>query len=106
MRDRPHPSDPFDPQSLRLPARMVGAVSLSRRPPRHRRGETFLKGPIPWSWWATACRLRGSALQVASAVRFRAGWMGPESIPLGLEEIAGSVGVLVRAGRRGLMELE
>src|SRR4051794_22499214 len=79
LRERMDPasSDPFDPDSLRLPPGMVGAITAPRRPPRHRVGQPFLKGPIPWAWWAAACRLPGQALQVASAIRYRAGCSGP-----------------------------
>jgi hypothetical protein len=49
----------------------VDAVDLLkiRRPvqpriPRHRPGEKFLRGPIPWKWLIRAGRLPGKALQV------------------------------------------
>src|SRR5262245_40703648 len=98
----PHDSDLFDPESLRLPADQVGRIAPRRRPPRHRAGEGFLKGPIPWAWWATACWLPGRALQVASAVRYRAGWLGPDEIPLGLSDLERTLGVRRDSARRGL----
>ena len=33
--------------------------------PRHRQGEKFLKGPIPWDWLTKAAQLPGHALHVA-----------------------------------------
>ena len=83
----PLSKDPFDPQSLRLPAEMIGKIVPRKRPPRHGGGERFLKGPIPWAWWSTACRLPGQALQVASAVRYQAGCTGPKEIRLGLADL-------------------
>src|SRR5262245_24888524 len=100
------PTADLDPETLRLPAGPVGDATRPRRPPRHRPGGAFLKGPIPWAWWASACRLPGAALAVAAAVRYRAGWMGPAAIPLGLADLSGSLGVLPRSARRGLAALE
>src|SRR5208337_2223014 len=48
-------------------------VSTRRRPPRHRSGDPFIKGPIPYAWIASACRLPGSGLHVAMACRFLCG---------------------------------
>jgi DNA-binding transcriptional ArsR family regulator len=98
--------DPFDPSLLRLPAGMIGTIDTTKRPPRHRRGERFLKGPIPWEWWSTACRLPGQALQVASALRYRAGWGGTEGIRLGLADLEPTLGVSRSSARRGLRALE
>jgi hypothetical protein len=36
--------------------------------PRHKKGERFLKGPIPWSWLMKAMSLGGSALAVGIAI--------------------------------------
>jgi len=36
--------------------------------PRHGPGETFLKGPIPWCWLATAASLPGRCLHVGLAI--------------------------------------
>jgi hypothetical protein len=44
------------------------STSPSRRPPRPRHGEWFLRGPIPWSWIETATRLPGKALAVGLLV--------------------------------------
>ena len=41
--------------------------------PRHRQGELFLKGPIPWSWLALAMSLSGKAVHVGLALWLRAG---------------------------------
>lgn len=50
-------ADPADPDTV--PNR------APKRPPRHRQGEAFLKGPIPWCWLLQAAKLPGKALHVA-----------------------------------------
>lgn len=35
---------------------------------RPRRGEKFLKGPIPWTWLTTAARLPGKSLHVSLVI--------------------------------------
>ena len=85
---------------------MVGEIVTPRWPPRHRIGECFLKGPIPWDWWSTACRLTGQALQVASMVRYWAGCEGPEGIRLGLSDLEPIMGVHRNSARRGLAAME
>jgi hypothetical protein len=59
--------DPFGLEALRLP--MIGDVIVRRRPPHHRPGDAFIKGPIPFTWIASACRLPGIGLHVAMAYR-------------------------------------
>ena len=56
-------TDPFDPAVLTLPR--VATLPPPNRPPRHRSGEKFLKGPIPWAWLQRAFLLPGKALHVA-----------------------------------------
>jgi hypothetical protein len=65
--------DDWDPERLRLPAEMIGETECRRKPPRHRPGDPFIKGPIAYVWIASACRLPGSGLAVAMAYRFHAG---------------------------------
>jgi len=62
----PHP-DSFDVDVLRLPGSDLTALRQKRRrkPPRHRQGEKFLKGPIPWPKLERAFLLPGKALHVA-----------------------------------------
>jgi hypothetical protein len=62
--------DPWDLDGLRLPAGMTVEAMGRRRPPRHRPGDPFIKGPIPYAWIASACRLPGVGLHVAMAYRF------------------------------------
>lgn len=58
----------FDPERFRLPAGAVGQAKPKARLPRHKAGERFLRGPIPWRWLETAGKLPGKALHVAIAV--------------------------------------
>ena len=57
----------FNVDSLRGPAMDLDALRNrpSSKPPRHRRGEKFLLGPIPWPWLDRAGRLPGKALFLA-----------------------------------------
>lgn len=42
--------DQFDPEYLRLDSQRVPKPQPSERPPKHRHGELFIKGPIPVKW--------------------------------------------------------
>jgi len=57
--------DAFDPEALRVADADVSEASRRppKRPPRHRRGEKFIKGPIPWDW----VRLPPSKLRMREA---------------------------------------
>src|SRR5262245_29262320 len=66
-------SDVWDLDRLRLPAGMVENLETRRRPPRHRPGDPFIKGPISYTWIASACRLPGAGLRVAMSYRFYRG---------------------------------
>jgi hypothetical protein len=101
----PQSLDPFDPVSLRLPP---GAVSTPARrptrPPRHRPGEWFLRGPIPWPWLETAARLPGKALALALVLWREAGRHRNRTVKLCLSRAG--LGVSEQAGRRALRRLE
>jgi hypothetical protein len=74
-----HQADAFNPLTLRLPN--VDALDTPKlapkRPPRHRPGEAFIKGTIPWVWLKTAARLPGKALPVALLLWKQAGAGSP-----------------------------
>ena len=65
--------DPIDPRKRSLPGKKEHKPLTSTLPPRHKRGEEFLKGPIPWNWLCRAAELCGKAFQVAIAIWFLAG---------------------------------
>jgi hypothetical protein len=61
----PNADSPFHGQPLTDDALAALRSRPGRRPPRHKPGEAFLKGPIPWRWIERAGRLPGKALAVA-----------------------------------------
>ena len=71
---------PIDPDRMRLhtTSRRVSRV----RPPRHVRGEGFLKGPVPLAWLEVAARLPGKSLHAGIALWYAAGLLRSASIPL------------------------
>jgi hypothetical protein len=69
----------FDMNGLRLAATSWSAAAA---PPRHRRGEWFLKGPIPLKWLAQASGLPGKALHVGVAIWFLAGMKKSSTVSL------------------------
>ena len=93
--------NPFDP------ARMaVGWAGLKSRPiPRHGPLDTFLKGPIPWPWLATAARLPGKVLQVSLVLWKLAGCRNNRTVPFRLAHGA-EVGVPRKSARQALRRLE
>jgi hypothetical protein len=56
-------NNPLDLRALRLRLRW-------KRPPRHRPDETFILGPIPFTWVSTAAQLPGAGFAVAMVYRF------------------------------------
>ena len=95
---------PLDPRRLSLPAHGK-TQPASTRPPRHRAGEKFLKGPIPWSWLAAAAHQPGKALQVAIVLWFLSGVKRARTIALSGAVLRG-IGVNRHAGYRALAALE
>jgi hypothetical protein len=96
----------FDLDRLRLPPSVNSApVSAITRPPRHRSGEKFLKGPIPLSWLSAAATQAGKALHVGLALWFLAGVKRNRTIALSAPVLS-SFGVGRYAGYRGLKALE
>lgn len=60
-------ADTIDVERFRLPPNLMASTNgkASTKPPRHRQGERFLKGPIPWPWILRATRLPRGALSMA-----------------------------------------
>jgi hypothetical protein len=96
----------FDADSLRSQQADLDALRqrLRQKPPHHRRGGKFLKGPIPWPWLERAFLLTGKALHVALLLWREAGCRGNRTVrfclrgelPEGLDR---------QAARRGLQQL-
>lgn len=99
--------DPFDPKALSLPGleHRNRESTLKTKPPRHRPGDRFLKGPIPLDWLTKASMLPGKSLQVGLAVWFRAGTTKSREVAL-TRALAAEFGVDRYAKARALDHLE
>jgi hypothetical protein len=98
--------DPFNLEALHLPAGGIGPLRERRplRPPRHRPGEKFLKGPVPWAWLEKAGRLPGKALLVALLLWMEAGCRKNRTVPFCLTGAA-ELGLHADTFKRGLRAL-
>ena len=77
----------------------------AKRPPRHRPGDWFLKGPIPGPWLSLAAKLPGKALHVGLALWCAAGMVKGNRLKLTSDQLR-PFGVGYDAGHRGLAALE
>jgi hypothetical protein len=75
------------------------------RPPKHKRGERFLKGPIPWTWLATAARQPGKSLHLAIAIWFMAGLTRSKDVKIS-NLLLRALGVKRSSRQRSLAALE
>jgi hypothetical protein len=99
--------DPFDPERFRLNGSTFRGTETPRpaKPPRHRPGQWFLRGPIPWPWLETAARLPGKALVLALVLWREAGRRGGRrTVKLCLSRAG--LGLNEFAARRALRSLE
>jgi hypothetical protein len=97
----------FDTADFRAPMTMdPGALQnqLPKTPPRHRQGEQFLKGPIPWIWLEQAMRLRGKALHMALLLWKESGIRKCRTVRLNLSGTS-KMGIARSTARRALREL-
>jgi len=97
--------DHINLKQLSLPEDRSKPVLVSKRPPRHKPGEKFLKGPIPLNWLAEAGQLRGKALHVAIVLWFQAGLKCLRTVKLS-NAVMKRFGVDRYAAYRGLKALE
>jgi hypothetical protein len=81
------------------------SVTPTKSVPRHRRGERFLKGPVPWLWLEIAARQPGQALHVAIFLWHRVGMERSPCVPFNLSRLA-ALGVSRHAASRGLKALQ
>jgi hypothetical protein len=100
------PNDALDLDDLRGPAADLDALrnGSSRKPPRHRQGEKFLKGPIPWPWLRRALALPGKALHVALLLWKEAGCCRKRTVRFRLAGTA-ALGIHPDTAKRGLRAL-
>jgi hypothetical protein len=97
----------LDPTDFRSPD-ATDLEALGRRPlkkpPRHRQGEQFLKGPIPWPWLLQAMKLKGRALHVALLLWKESGIRKIRTVRLNISASA-KIGIHPDTARRGLQAL-
>ena len=62
--------------------RWNGEIPPSLKPPRHRKGGEFLKGPVPLDWLRRAASLGGKSLAVGLVLWFDAGRKNTRKIRL------------------------
>ena len=75
-----------------------------QKPPHHRSGEKFLKGPIPLNWLCRAAQLPGKSLQVGLAIWFLAGLNKSATVRLG-QSVLTEFGVDRHSKSRALAKL-
>jgi hypothetical protein len=98
--------DPLpDPDRFRLAESLTTPIKPSTRPPRHRRRERFLKGPIPWAWLDRAGQLPGRALAVGLILWLKAGMAGKRTVRL-CQSRPDGLGLNQDSTRRGVRALE
>lgn len=95
----------IDPDQLRLPDRLVLPRNGQSGPPRHRKGERFLCGPIPLAWINIAMNLPGRSWHVATVIWFLAGLQRSSTVKLEYQA-ARDAGLDRHVVYRGLTNLE
>ena len=79
--------------------------SASKKPPRHRPGQEFLRGPIPLAWLRAATVLPGKALAVGLVLWFKAGITKRREVKM-TTKLLHKFGLSRYAGYRSLVALE
>ena len=93
--------DPTDLERFRATGNSQLPPPTVQRPPRHKAGEWFLKGPIPGPWLERAAALPGKTLHVGLALWYAAGLKNRRTVTLSHKVLA-RFGVGRDAGRRAL----
>ncbi len=99
--------DPFDVDALRVPGPDLAALrdAAHGRPPRHRPGDRFLRGPVPWDWLRRAAALPGKALAAGLLLWLEAGCARSRTVRFSKARSA-DLGCHPHTVRRGLRQLE
>jgi hypothetical protein len=95
----------LDLNQFKAPAIGKQINAKPKRLPRHKRGEWFIKGPIPGDWVGRAAALPGKALHVALAVWLAAS-LGRGRVAKLTGKGLARFGVRPDAGRRALATLQ
>lgn len=106
----PTMTNPLNIENVRLPETQTHASAetwpaRSLKPPRHTKGQRFLRGPIPWTWIAAAGATPGRGLHVGVALWLESGMGHSATVVLSYVRLA-EMGVNRYAARRGLRALE
>ena len=99
----------LDPKQLSLkPAHRLPSQgpSASKKAPRHRKGQKFLLGPIPWDWLCKATPLPGKTLAIAIALWHLSGMAGRDSAVKLRQKTLRELGIKRTTGYRALKALE
>jgi hypothetical protein len=97
--------DEFDPDRWETAADTAPMPATRKRPPRHRRTERFLRGPVPWGWLLRAMALPGKALAVGLILWQLRGMAGRRTVTFCLARAA-SDGIPTTTARRAIRQLE
>jgi hypothetical protein len=95
-----------DLERLRVATRSKTPLQPGRRPPRHKKGELFIMGPLPVNWFQLASRLPGKALHIGLEVWFWAGLQRNRTVSISLSNLRTAPGVSRQPASRGLAALE
>ena len=109
-------SNIYVPPNIPMKTKPINQSSLSgvlakakgpkkKRAPTHKKGERFLKGPIPWNWIVEAANISGSALKVSLALWFLSGITNTGTVKLS-NGLLGELGITRRTKYRVLKALE
>jgi hypothetical protein len=96
----------FHPDQLRLDVDTTLLSRPSRKTPRHKAGQKFLKGPIPLDWLSMAAKQPGKAFHVAIALWFWVGLRKSCEVAFSMSWLEATFGVDRFSGYRGLAALE
>ena len=96
----------IDPKKLAL--QTENDLPRSDRAPQHRKGERFLRGPIPMAWICTASKVcgHGRGLNVAIALWFLSGLNNQKATVTLKSTVLRDMGIDRHAAYRGLEKLE
>ena len=99
--------EPINPDDLRF-LQSESCPEHPRKPriPRHRKGEWFLKGPIPWNWLVKAGQLPGKALHVAQFIWLMVGMKRSAHVGISLSRVSRDFHFSRASAIRGLRSLE
>ena len=84
-------------------AKVKGAKK--KKIPIHKKGERFLRGPIPWAWVVEAANISGGALKVSLALWFLSGITKSGTVKLS-NGLLSELGITRRTKYRVLKALE